>query len=171
MSLAAGAPPPAVEATTPGIPRSLWICSGEVGQRDYSAAGSADVLRAVLTDWMTNPKIKDAAYEYLTDSADPSGKGPKPRLRRLLLDERYVPQGFTLKLPGIRVERVDHSRRSLRVGELSIGIECFVPKVDGSFDVGFLHAGYGIIGGAYVSYSAKKVGGKWVVEYVNGFDP
>ena len=133
----------------------------EGGERDYTHADSAEVLRLVITDWMTNPEVKDWPYGYLTDPDDETGEGPKPKLERLLIDENYVPMGFDLKIPGITVELFDLEKRDLKKGEMCIRIDSFVPKKDGLIDVEFVHTGYGFIGGAWTTYHARKVEGKW----------
>jgi len=141
------------------------------GKRDYSHADAADVIKLVLTDWMTNPKVKNEPYGYLIDAVDVTGKGPKPKLERLLVDERYVPKGFDLIIPGVEVKLFDRSKRDLKIGEMCIRMDRFEPKKDGTIEVEFLHSGYRIFGGDWVTYGAKKAKGKWVVEFSSSFDP
>ena len=94
---------------------------------------------------MTNPKVKEAPYSYLIDPADKTGKGPKPSLKRLLIDEPSVPSGFRLQIPNMPIELVDRSKRMPEMGEMDIIVYRFVPKWDGSIEIKFLHGGYGLI--------------------------
>jgi hypothetical protein len=147
--------------------------SGKIadGKRHYAQADAAQVIRLVITDWMTNPNVKDQPYRYLIDRDNETGKDPKPKLERLLIDDRYVPEGFDLKIKGVKIGLFDRSKRDLRKGEMCIRVDRFEPKKDGSIEVEFLHAGYGIIGGAWVTYRATKVKDNWSVEFSGSFDP
>ncbi len=141
------------------------------GKLDFSHADAAEVLHLVLTDWMTNPKVKGDAYGYLIDLDAEPNKKSKLVLERLLIDERYLPKKFTPTIPGIRTELFDRSRQDLKPGEMCIRLDRFEPKTDGTIEVEFLHSGYGIIGGAWVTYRAQLVKGKWTVAYQGSFDP
>lgn len=140
-------------------------------ERYYAYPDAPEVLKLVITDWMTNPKVKAAPYGYLMGSADEMGKGPKPRLEHLLIDESSLPKGFRLEIPNVPIELVDRSKRIPVKGEMCISVYRFEPKWDGSVEIKFMHEGYAIIGGAQVTYSAKKENGKWTVKFLEAFDP
>ena len=141
------------------------------GKLDFSHADTAQVLRLVFTDWMTNPKVNGDAYGYLIDLDEEPNKKSKLVLERLLIDERYLPKKFTPKIPGIRTELFDRSQQNLKPGEMCIRLDRFEPQIDGTIQIEFLHSGYGIIGGAWVTYHAQQVKGKWTVAYQGSFDP
>ncbi len=140
-------------------------------KRDYAHPDAAEVLKLVITDWMTNPKVKDRPYLYLIDPEDSAWHNPKLKLNRLLIDERYAPKGFDLKIPNVKVELFDRSKRDLKKGEMCIRIDRFEPMKDGSIEVEFVHSGYFIIGGACTTYRAQKDKGKWAAEFAGSFDP
>lgn len=165
-----------------GIALVIWLpmagswFSQETGifkdkERDYAYPAAAHVLKVVITDWMTNPKVKAAPYSYLIDPADMTGKGPRPRLKRLLIDESSVPKGFHLEIPNVPTELVDRSKRVPEKGEMCITVYRFEPKWDGSIEIKFLHEGYAIIGGDRVTYSARKENGKWSAKLLLALDP
>lgn len=141
------------------------------GKRDYAHTDATEVLKVVIIDWMTNPKVKDEPYSYLIDPDDETSEVPKLKLKRLLIDERYVPKGFDLMIPGIKVELFDRSKQDLKKGEMCIRIDRFEPRKDRSIEIEFVHAGYGIIGGDWVTYKAKNVKGRWVAEFSRSIDP
>ena len=172
LLLFAGAGEPSSCCQEPGSfridPKSWNI---QDGRRDYTHVDAVEILKLVITDWLTNPKVKEQPYHYLIDPDDDTGNGPTPKLERLLIDERYVPKDFDVKISGMKVELVDRSKRDLKKAEMCIRIDRFEPNQDGSIDIEFLHSGFGIIGGAWTTYHAKKVNGKWAVEFAGLFDP
>ncbi|MFM9062716.1 MAG: hypothetical protein ACKOOI_06740 [Pirellula sp.] len=141
------------------------------GPRVYTHPDASAVLGLVITDWMTNPDAKKIAYGYLTNPDDRTGKEPMPTLKCLLIDERYVPKGFSLEIPGVRVELFDQSKRDLQKGEMCVRIDRFEPVADGSIKITFVHSGFGIIGGAWATYEAKQSNGEWAVQLEEAFDP
>ena len=70
--------------------------TGEVvdRKRDYAHADAAEVLKLIITDWMTNPEVKDQPYGYLIDPDDENVERTKVKLERLLIDDRYAPRGL-----------------------------------------------------------------------------
>ena len=137
----------------------------------YSHPDAKPVLNLVIADWMTNPDVKNTPYGYLINPDDETGNEPVPALERLLIDERYVPKGFALEIPGVPIKLCDLSKRDLRKGEMCIRIDRFEPLPDGRIKIEFVHTGFGFIGGAWVTYEATQTDGKWVVEYRGSFDP
>jgi hypothetical protein len=140
-------------------------------RRDYSISGAGEVLKLVITDWMSNPDVKDQPYGYLIDPDDGLASGPQPTLNRLLIDEPTVPKRFDLQIPGVRVALFDRSKQDLQQGEMYISIDRFEQENDGSIEVVFFHTGHGFIGGAMTTYQAKKVRGKWAVNLTSSIDP
>ena len=51
------------------------------------------------------------------------------------IDERFVPTGFGVKIPKVRVELFDRSKRDLKKAEMCIRIDRFERKKDGSIEV------------------------------------
>jgi hypothetical protein len=79
---------------------------------------SAEVLRLIIVDWMTNPEVRDHPYVYLIDPDDESRWTVNPKINRLLIDQRSVPKQFDLEIPGLNVELFDLSKHDLTRGEM-----------------------------------------------------
>lgn len=137
---------------------------------DYDAGEDGEVLNLVFTDWMTNPAVRGTPYQYLCFDAT-EGSATSVGLKRLLIDRRYLPKGYKPRIPGVPVALFDRSTADLKSGEMCIRINQFVKHSDGSIKTEFLHSGYCIVGGAFVTYTAYKVKGSWKAELERWFDP
>ena len=166
--LALAAAPPALADDSDIARLQALMKRLEEAHPDYTHPESSAIVKAVLTDWMTNPKVKAEPYHYLID---PDDKGPKPKLERLLIEQRSVPKAFQLEIPDVKVELFDRSKQKLKKGEMCIRVDRFELKKNGEVEIDFVHSGYGIIGGAIVTYRATKVDDKWTATIVHSFDP
>jgi hypothetical protein len=133
----------------------------ESAKRDYARAEATEVLRLVITDWMA----KDAPNGYRIDPI----KGTKVKLERVLIDWRYVPEGFNLEIQNVPIALVEMDTVDLKSGETCIFVSRFEPKSDGSDEVHFRYYQYGIGNPSQITYLAKKEKGKWSVKLSDAF--
>jgi hypothetical protein len=150
-----------LSATYPGRDRQARR-AGPV--RDYSLPDSGDILNLVFTDWFTNPRHREEALSLLNDiPSEPSGT-PRPRLRRVILDSRTMPEGYVPGVPGTPVTLCG-TGKLVEKGELVASVFRFEPRPDGVVHVEFSEGNYGYTGN-WVVYRAKEVSGRWALEFV-----
>lgn len=124
------------------------------------------VLNLVLTDWLTDPKHKEYALSYVNYEGDRGGA-----LKSVLIDSRFTPGGFRPRIPDVPVSLYDRSKHPLEPGEIGIRFDKFDSQEDGMIKVEFVNAGWGIIGGAWVTYNVRKTDKGSNIVLIMVFDP
>jgi hypothetical protein len=132
----------------------------------YDAPGAGDALKVVLAHLFSDTHALSDARMYLGDL----GQGKSPVLRRIVLPQSSLPDGFIPPDVGVPFE-ICEKHHDLVTGELFVRVHRVLPRGPDGFRVDLFVTGAGSIGGGWFTYTLTKFDELWKPKYCGFYDP